>query len=126
MHITIDNVQVVFARQLKNGVRRAILFLRAVNPVYTELDGQLAIGCAECSAAHASPKLLSCLDDKEIHDSLCGQRVRSNDARNIPAKYKYLRVWHFSGQGSPGGTAGSTTRNLGRNRSWKGENRAYK
>ena len=92
MYITVDEVEVVFARQLKDRVRRTMALLRAVDPVCTELDSQLTISCTKCGAAHTATKFISCFNDEEIGDSLCDQRARSDDTRDPPAEYKYLCV----------------------------------
>ena len=72
MGITFDGDEVVFERQPEDRVRGTISFLRAVDPVCTKLDGLLAIGRAECGAAHAATEFISSLDDEEIGDALCG------------------------------------------------------
>ncbi len=126
VRITVDGVEVVFERQLEDRVRGTTLLLRSVDPVCTEFDGQLAIGCAKCGAAHAAAKFISCLDNEEIGDALCDQRARGDDARDTPAKYKYLCVWRLPGQGHPRGEcAGNVTGNWGWNRSWECEYRAH-
>src|SRR6266702_230674 len=126
MPITFDGFEAVFERQLEDRVRGMIPLLRAVDPVCTEFDCQLVIGCTECGATHATAKLISCLDDEEIGDALCGQRAGGDDARDTPAKYKHLCVWRLPGLGSPRGEcAGNVTGNWGWNRSWKREYRAH-
>ena len=94
-----------------------------VDPVCTKLNGQLVIGCAECGAAHAAVKFISRLDDEKISDALCGQCARGDDARDTPAKYKYLCVWHLPGP--RGGCVGKVSRDWGRNGLWKSEYGAY-
>ena len=126
MYITVDEVEVMFARQLKDRVRRTMFLLRAVDPVCTELDSQLVIGCTKCGAAHTAAKFVSCFDDEEIGDSLCDQGARSDDTRDTPAEYKYLCLWCLPSQGSlRGECAGYAMRNLGWNRSWKRDYNAY-
>ena len=70
MGITFDGIEVVFERQLENRVRWSLPLLRAVDPVCTELDGQLAIGRAECGAAHAATEFILSFDDEEVGDAL--------------------------------------------------------